>query len=164
MSDPVSDPLGPPWAEGTALDAPFRPRRGRAVALGMGAAVLVVFVGVALLIPGPAAGGSWGSGDRLMLVAFGAAIAALLWRYGSIKAVPTGDGITVRNLIHTRTLSWAEIERVRFPDGDPWVSLDLVDTDIVAVMAVQRADGEFGQGEAQRLATLIVTRRDGVGS
>ncbi len=157
----MSDPLGPPWAQGTALDAPFRPRRGRAVALGMGAAVLLVFIGVAVLIPGPAAGGSWAAGDRLLLVAFGVAIAALLWRYGSIKAVPAEHGITVRNLILTRTISWAEIERVRFPDGDPWVSLDLVDTDIVAVMAVQRADGEFGQGEAQRLATLVVMRRDG---
>ena len=39
------------------------------------------------------------------------------------------------------------------------MTLDLVDTDVVAVMAIQRADGEYGQGEAQRLATLVVTRR-----
>ncbi len=155
-----TDPLGVPWADGRPIDAPFRPRRGRAVALGMGVVVLVVFIGVAVLIPGQAAGGSWALFDRLLLVGVGLAIAALMWRYASIRALPTADGIRVRNLIVTRRLTWAEIASVRFPDGDPWVSLDLTDEDTVAVMAIQRADGEFAQQEAQRLATLMVTRRD----
>jgi hypothetical protein len=130
------------------------------MATGMAVAVLVVFFGVAVLIPGPAAGGDWALMDRMLLVAFGLAIATLLWRYASIGAVPSDAGLRIRNLIVTRTVGWPEIVAVRFPEGDPWVSLDLADTDVVAVMAVQRADGEFGQQEAQRLATLVVTRRD----
>jgi len=161
MSD---DPLGTPWADGVAIDATFRPRRGRVMATGMAGAVVVVFVGVAVLIPAPAAGGSWSVADRSLLAVLGLAIASLLWRFASIRAVPGGDGIRVRNLVTTRVVRWAEIEAVRFPEGDPWVSLDLVDTEILAVMAVQRADGEYGQQEAQRLATLVVTRRDGLGS
>lgn len=159
----TEDPLGAPWAEGVPIDAPFRPRRGRAVALGMGVAVLVIFIGVAILIPGPAAGGSWALADRLLLVGFGLAIAALLWRYASIRAVATDAGLQIRNLMISRRVAWADIVSVRFPEGDPWVSLELIDTDVVAVMAVQRADGEHGQQEAQRLATLVVTRRDRLG-
>ncbi len=157
----VSDPLGPPWANGVPVDAPFRPRRGRFMALAMAAASVVVFVGVAVLMPEAAAGGSWALVDRLLLSGFGVLMAAGLWRYAAIRAVPGPDGITVHNLVAVRTIPWADIDAVRFPDGDPWVSLDLVDTDIVAVMAVQRADGEYGQQEAQRLATLVVLRRDG---
>ncbi len=156
----TTDPLGAPWADGTPIDAPFRPRRGRAVAIAMGIIVLVVFIGVAVLIPGPAAGGSWAPLDRLLLVGVGLAIAALMWRYARIRAVPSAEGIQVCNLIVTRRLAWADIGSVRFPDGDPWVTLDLIDEDTVAVMAIQRADGELAQQEAQRLATLMVTRRD----
>ncbi len=159
----MSDALGAPWADGVPVDAPFRPRRGRLMALTMAAASVVVFVAVAVLLPEAAAGGSWALADRLLLTAFGLVIAAGLWRYAAIRAVPGTTGLTVRNLVVTRTLRWEEIDRVRFPDGDPWVSLDLFDTDIVAVMAVQRADGEFGQQEAQRLATLVVLRRDAPG-
>jgi hypothetical protein len=44
---------------------------------------------------------------------------------------------------------------VRFGDGDPWVMLDLRDGDVLAVMAIQRADGAYAQAEARRLATLV---------
>jgi Bacterial PH domain len=44
---------------------------------------------------------------------------------------------------------------IQFSGGDPWVTLDLDDTDTVAVMAIQKADGEWGRREASRLAALI---------
>jgi hypothetical protein len=103
--------------------------------------------------------GSWGGADQLMLVGFGVAIAAFLWRYASIRAEPRADGLRVRNLLLTRTVPWDDILAVRFPDGDPWVSLELADTDILAVMAIQRVDGERGREEAVRLATLLARRR-----
>jgi hypothetical protein len=65
----------------------------------------------------------------------------------------------VRNLLLTRTVAWDDVLAVRFPDGDPWVSLELADDDVLAVMAVQRVDGERGREEAVRLATLLSRRR-----
>jgi hypothetical protein len=44
---------------------------------------------------------------------------------------------------------------VLFGGGAPWVSVDLDDTDTVAVMAIQKADGAFGQAEAARLSALV---------
>jgi hypothetical protein len=35
------------------------------------------------------------------------------------------------------------------------VSIDLDDTDTVAIMAIQKADGAFGQAEAARLSALV---------
>ncbi len=142
--------------EQPALDAPFRPRRGRVVPLVMGT-VAVVLTGVVAL--GMGALGSWGVADQLMLLGLGLAIAGFLWRYASIRAVPREEGLTVRNLLLTRTVAWDEILAVRFPEGDPWVTLELDDTDVLAVMAVQRVDGERGRREAVRLATLVARRR-----
>jgi hypothetical protein len=140
----------------TPLDAPFRPRRGRVVPLVMGL-VAIVLTGVVAVAMG--ALGTWGGADQLMMVALGAAIAGFLWRYASIRAVPRAEGLTVRNLLVTRTVTWDEILAVRFPEGDPWVSLELDDTDVLAVMAIQRVDGERGREEAVRLATLLARRR-----
>jgi hypothetical protein len=136
--------------------AVFRPRRGRRVALTMAVVALVIFTGGALLMPGvgPRPGG-WGASDRLLLTCCGLVLAASLWRFASIRAVPSTRGLVIRNLITTRTVDWAQIIRVQFGGGAPWVSVDLDDTDTVAVMAIQRADGAFGQAEAARLSALV---------
>ena len=150
-----------PPASGTAPATPdpyavFRPRRGRRVALTMAVLSMLIFVSGAISLPrvDPLFGG-WGVPDRLLLVGCGAAVSALLWRYATIRAVPSTQGLVIRNLLTTRTLEWAQIVGVLFGGGAPWVSVDLDDTDTVAVMAIQKADGAFGQAEAARLAALV---------
>lgn len=142
-------------ADEQAAFAVFRPRRGRQVAYGFAVLTLVLFAVIAVLLPGPADGGTWRTGDKIFFAAVGGSIAFLLWRFASIRAVPTREGLTVRNLISTRTLSWKEVLDVRFSGGDPWVSLSLSDTDTLAVMAIQKADADFGRAEAGRLAALV---------
>jgi hypothetical protein len=129
--------------------AVFRPRRGRRVAVTMSAFSVVIFTGGSLSVPG------WGVVDRLGLIVCGLAVAAVMWRFASIRAVPSTAGIVIANLFTTRTLSWAQIVRVQFGGGAPWVSLDLDDTDTVAIMAIQKADGPFGRAEASRLSALV---------
>ena len=117
---------------------------------------MVIFAGGAWLMPSahPSQGG-WSLSDRLILTCCGLAVAAALWRFASIRAVPSTQGLVIRNLITTRTLVWAQIIRVQFGGGAPWVSVDLDDTDTVAVMAIQKADGDLGQAEAARLSALV---------
>ena len=149
MSDsgpsPAVDPL-----------APFRPRRGKAVPLVMAVAALTVCAAVAV---GMGRAGGWRPADQLALVGLGAAIGAFLLRYASIRAVPDGNGLTVRNLLVTRRVEWGEVVEVRFPEGAPWASMELDDTEDLAVMAIQRADGELARSEAQRLAGLVAQHR-----
>jgi hypothetical protein len=134
----------------------FRPRQGRRVAMTMSVLSVVIFTGVALLMPrGDPSLGGWGASDRALLIGTGLLLAAGLWRFASIRAVPSTRGLVIRNLVTTRNLEWAQIVRVQFGGGAPWVSVDLADTDTVAVMAIQRADGAFGQSEAARLSALV---------
>jgi Bacterial PH domain len=145
-------------ADGGAAPDPyavFRPRRGRRVAVTMAVLSVLIFSGGALSLPVDPLLGDAAVLDRLVLVACGVALGAALWRFASIRAVPSTRGLVIRNLITTRTLEWAQIIRVQFGGGAPWVSLDLDDTDTVAVMAIQKADGAFGRGEAARLSALV---------
>ncbi len=115
---------------------------------------MVIFGAISIAMPADS-GPRWGVGDRVMFFALGAAMAALAWRYASIIAKPSRDGLVVRNLLLTRHLEWSEVVRIQFGGGEPWVTLDLSDSDTVAVMAIQKADGEVSGREASRLAALI---------
>lgn len=142
-----------------ALHAEFRPRRARRIAYPLAVAVLVTMVLTATVVPA-----RLGVADRVGFVLVGLAIAWFLHRQASVLAKPSEDGLAVRNLFLGRTLEWAEIVDVRFGGGRPWVQLDLSDGETLAVMAVQRADGERAESEASRLATLVAlhsqTERD----
>lgn len=128
--------------------APFRPRLARAVTLGIGLVVLALTGLLLVLMP-------LGTLDRAGFVVVAVAIAWFCWREASVVARPDAEGLTVRNLLLTRRLAWAQIVDVRFGEGRPWVQLDLDDGDTLAVMAVQRADGARADAEARRLATLV---------
>lgn len=138
-----------------AAFAPFRPRRGRIVALGVVWGSLILFGVLAALIPTTAGSELAALPDRIMFFSFGVVMAVLAWRYASLSAIPSHEGLVVRNLVVTRRLEWAQVVGIQFGGGQPWVSLDLDDTDTLAVMAIQRADGEFAEHEASRLAALV---------
>lgn len=132
----------------------FRPRRGRLVATGLAVAVIVVFTFIGMFIPDNTVM-QWGAGDRFFLASIGWVLAAVFWRYATIRAVPTREDLLVRNLFLTRRLPWAHIVGMQFGHGMPWPTLELSDTDTVAVMGIQRADGPRSVAEASRLAALI---------
>ena len=134
--------------------AVFRPLRSRVVATAAAVASLVAFVVVAVTVPRGGVTG-WAGTDSVMFVLFGVLIAAFLMRYALVRAVPTERGLRVRNLISTRTIEWVQVVNVQFGGGQPWLVLELDDTEHLAVMAVQRSDGPRAQAEAGRMAALV---------
>lgn len=128
------------------------------MAIVMAVLSVVLFTALALLVAGVDEGG-WVIADRLMMAVLGVGIALVLWRWAAIKAVPDDSGLMVHNLVGRRHICWDEIADVTFDDGDPWASLHLKDTETVAVMAIQRADGDSARAEAQRLADLVAASR-----
>ena len=132
----------------------FRPRAGRVVPFALGGALLVMMVAVATFLT-PITGAPASVADRAGFVVFGLASAWFLARLGGVRALASGEGLVVRNIVRTHRLTWAEIVSVRFGPDRPWVQLDLADGGTLAVMAVQRADGERARAEARRLATLV---------
>ena len=135
------------------LYAVFRPRRARTVALVLAVLSLVGLGALAAFLP-VTTGAAVGLVDRVGIALFGIALAWFCYRQASVRAVPDTDGLTVRNLFLSRRVEWAEIVSVRFGDR-PWVQLDLADGETLAVMGIQRADGDVARRESRRLATLV---------
>lgn len=142
MTSPADDPLA----------APFRPHLARVVTLAVAVVVLVLTGLLVTTMPDLA------PLDQVGFALFGLAIAWFCWRQASVRAVPDATGLTVRNLLVTTHVTWAQIVSVRFGQGRAWVQLDLADGDTLAVMGVQRADGARAEQEARRLATLVARR------
>lgn len=139
--------------------APFRSRRGRSMAIVMAVLSVVLFTVLALLVAGPDAGGDWVVADRIMMAVLGLGLGAVLWRWAIIAAVPDESGLSIHNLVGRRHIPWDEIADVTFDEGDPWATVHLKDTESVAIMAIQRADGASARAEAQRLADLVAISR-----
>src|SRR3990170_619589 len=95
-----------------ALYAPFAPRRTRRVAFAFIAAVAVAAVGIAVLAPS-----RFSLVDRAGFVVVCALIVWFLLRQAGVRAVPSAEGLVVRNLVFGRRLEWAQIVYARF--GDP---------------------------------------------
>jgi hypothetical protein len=137
----------------TQAFAPFRPRRGRQVAWAVAVAAVAVFGTLALVLPGTY--GGWATSDSVAMAAFGLLLAAAMWRFARIDAVPNEQGLVVRNVLVTTRVDWPRVRAVRFGRDDSWAWLDLTDGDDLAVMAIQRSDGAHARAEASRLAALV---------
>lgn len=129
--------------------AVFAPRRTRVVALALAAAVTMLLVLLALFVAGRY---EWW--DRAGFIVVAILIDLFLWRQASVRAVPSERGLHVRNLVVRRDLEWSQVVSVRFGER-PWPQLDLDDGDTLAVMGIQRSDGQRAQAEARRLAGLV---------
>ena len=118
-----------------------------------------VFAAVGSVVVGLGSNGPMGAAavNKISFVVFALGVSWLLWRLGGVHAVPSEQGLRVRNLVRSRTLAWPEIVEVRLGPNDPWVRLDLADGGTIAVMGIQRADGERGMAEARRLRALVVS-------
>ena len=134
----------------------FRPVSGRWVAAVAALASLVIFTLVAIYSPMPLrVDPALELANRISVGVIGVLLALFLSRYAVIRAEPSPSGLRVVNLVRSHDLEWAQIVRVGFSGGSPWAVLELTDTEEVAVMAIQRADGERARREASRLAALI---------
>nr|WP_110946037.1 PH domain-containing protein [Streptomyces avicenniae] len=114
----------------------FRPTVTRIVLLAIGSGVLAVLTLIAFLLPADGAV-TWGVGDRAALVGSGLLVLAVTLLLARPRVTADRDGVTVVNLTTTRRLAWAQVVRVTLRPGDPWVSLDLADGTVLAVMAIQ---------------------------
>jgi hypothetical protein len=130
----------------------FRPRWAQAAAWFVGVVAVGGTTLVALTSRGPL---GQAVGNRVSFALFASGAAVLLWRIGGVHARPSPQRLVVRNIVRTHRLEWAEVLAVRFGVDDPWVRLDLADGSTIALMGIQRADGERAMREARRLVTLV---------
>nr|WP_223241730.1 PH domain-containing protein [Streptomyces sp. CBMA123] len=112
------------------------------------AMLVVLFVVLAMLLPA-----NWQLNDRIAMIASGVLFAGVGLMLARPRVSADAQGVTVVNFVRSRRLSWAEIVRVNFRQGDPWATLDLADGTSLAAVGIQS-----GVGKAQAIADARALR------
>ena len=132
----------------------LRPRRARLVVYPCAAALFVVLVGIAILLP---SGGTnpWGPGSRTAVVVFAVVCVWFLHRLASVRVETDAGGATVVNVLTRRRLEWAEVVGVRLSRDCAWMMLDISEGSSLAAMGVIRSEGALAQEQARRFAAMV---------
>ncbi|WP_033823375.1 PH domain-containing protein [Kitasatospora sp. MBT63] len=119
-----------------ALPVTWAPRRTRAVLVPMSVLLVIVFTVIAFALPA-----NWHLNDRVAMVVSGLLFAGVALMLARPRVRADAEGVTVVNFVRSRRLAWAEIVRVNFRAGDPWVVLDLADGTALAAVGIQAGGG-----------------------
>jgi len=134
-----------------------RPVRATRVAWVLAVLLVVVFSVVATTLRGPTDSGKsvFQTGDQIAMIALGvlAGLGVLMFTRPRVSADETG--IRVRNVIGSYDLPWDVVRAIEFRRGSPWASLELVNDDMIAIMAVQAADKQRAVVALRGLRALL---------
>jgi hypothetical protein len=121
------------------------------------AAIVVFFAAVATALRGSTGAGTavFQPGDQIAMIGLGVLIAAGVLMVGRPMVEADAEKIRIRNVIGGYDLPWQVVRAVRFDRGAAWASLELADDDVVAVMAIQRVDGEHALTAVRALRELL---------
>ncbi|MBX6748930.1 MAG: PH domain-containing protein [Micromonosporaceae bacterium] len=144
----------------------IRPRRLRRICWVLAPVVAIFFAVLGALLRGPIGGaptsGVFQGGDQVAMVVLGLLAAGAILLFTRPRVVADTRHIEVRNVLGTHDVPWAVVRRIVFERGNPWVSLELEDDDLLAVMAVQAADKEHAVAAVRSLRALHAAARDAV--
>jgi hypothetical protein len=141
----------------------IRPRKIRRVCWALAPVVVVFFIAIGSLLSGSTGEGSavFQSSDRIAMMALGLFVAAGILLFTRPRVVADAAHIKITNVIGGYDLPWEVVRAVRFERGNPWVSLELQDDDVVAVMAIQMTDKEYAVAGVRTLRALLETHQAG---
>ncbi|HEY7174104.1 MAG TPA: PH domain-containing protein, partial [Micromonosporaceae bacterium] len=97
--------------------------------------------------------------DQIAMVVLGLLAAAGILIFTRPRIIADRHGVRVRNLVAWKYYPWDMIAAVRFDRGSPWVAIDLVDDDVVSVMAVQATDKQYAVDAVRGLRRLLEESR-----
>jgi hypothetical protein len=134
----------------------IRPIRIRRVCWVLAPLVVVVFVVLGLALSGPIGEGRgvFQASDRVAMMGLGVLAALTILLFTRPKVTADRAGIRIQNVIGGYDLPWQVVRAVRFDRGNPWLTLELHDDDVIAVMAVQAADKQHAVAGARALRAL----------
>jgi hypothetical protein len=136
----------------------IRPRKVRRVAWVMAPVIVVFFVVLGILLTGPTGNDDnsvFKPSDQIAMGLLGVLLAGGVLMIGRPRVLADQRHVKIQNIIGGYDLPWDVVRAVRFDRGSPWLTLELENDDIVAVMAIQATDKELAVTDARTLRTLL---------
>jgi hypothetical protein len=139
----------------------FRPRRARKVAVVGAIAIVVVFTAVSFGLSGSTGEGKavFQRGDQSAMIGLGICFAAGMLLFLRPKVVADARGLRIRNVFGTYDLPWELVRAVRFERGQSFASVELLDDDLVTIVALQVVDKEYALDGVRALRALHAAAR-----
>jgi hypothetical protein len=126
------------------------------------AAVTVVFFAViATALTGSTGEGAaaFQRGDQAAMIGLGLAFGLGILTFARPRLEADARGVKIKNMIGGYELPWEVVRTVRFDRNSAWASLELADDDVVAVMAIQRADKQHAVEAVRHLRAMLAANQ-----
>lgn len=126
------------------------------------AAVTVVFFAVvATALTGLTGEGAavFQRGDQAAMIGLGFAFGLGILTFARPRLEADAQSIKIKNMIGGYELPWEVVRAVRFDRHSAWASLELADDDLVAVMAIQRADKQHAVEAVRQLRAMLAAHQ-----
>jgi hypothetical protein len=139
----------------------FRPQKTRKVCVILAAVVVVFFAVIGAALSGSVGGGEgvFQLSDQIAMGVLGVLGALGILAFARPRVVADEHGVRIRNVVGGYELPWEVVRGIRFERGNPWVSLELEDDDMVSIMAIQAVDKEYAVAAARALRALLAQHR-----
>jgi hypothetical protein len=102
--------------------------------------IIAVHVAVGLLLKVKSSGVIFQTADQVAMAILGVVIACVVLLFARPRLRLGPAGISVRNLLGDRLISWSDVVGISFPVGHRWARIDLPDDEYIPVLAIQAVD------------------------
>jgi hypothetical protein len=109
-------------------------------AYGAAFVIIAVHVAVGLLLKVKSSGVIFQTADQVAMAILGVVIACVVLLFARPRLRLGPAGISVRNLLGDRLISWSDVVGISFPVGHRWARIDLPDDEYIPVLAIQAVD------------------------
>jgi hypothetical protein len=102
--------------------------------------IVAVHVAVGILLKVRSSGVIFQTADQVAMAVLGVVIACVVLLFARPRLRLGPAGISVRNLLNDRLISWSDVVGISFPVGHRWARIDLPDDEYIPVLAIQAVD------------------------
>ncbi|MGV9779719.1 PH domain-containing protein [Streptosporangium sp. NPDC003464] len=135
------------------LPVVWRPKKGRIVAYGFAAVIVLGALLMAIFLPPP-----FTLVDRVAMVVLGGMIAGLLHLLGRCRVEADEQGVTVVNPLRVHRYEWPEVLGVTLVQNEPWAKIDFTDGATIGAVGLQGSEKDRTVRQVREFAALIRER------
>ncbi|MBO0882844.1 MAG: PH domain-containing protein [Mycobacterium sp.] len=144
-------------------DVQVRPHLTPYFAYGAAFVIAAAHIAVGLLLKVKSSGVIFQTADQVAIGALGLVIAGFVLLLARPRLRIGAAGLSVRNLLGDRLVSWSDVVSVSFPAGARWARIDLPDDEYIPLMAIQSVDKERAVEAMDTVRTLLSRYRPDLG-
>ena len=123
-----------------AWDAQLRPRLTPYFACAAAVAIVAVHITFGILLKVGTSGVIFRTADQVAFGLLGVVLASLVLLLTRPRLRIGSSGLSVRNVLADRLVSWDDVVDVSFPAGARWARVELADDEYIPVLAIQAVD------------------------